>query len=252
MTEPRGESAPPVPLRVALAALLAPGPCDLCGDPLPGDTAGVVCPACWASLPAAAGARCRRCSLPLGAASACAACAVGPGDGAPCLESIVAAFDYAGGLPALHRRLKFRGAASLARPFAERMARAWRVRAPFPPALVVPVPADPLRLPPRRFAVPRLARLVARRLRRPCSRRALVKRRPTRPQTRRAAGRRREALLGTMTGRPELLSGRRVLLVDDVATTGATLREAARAARIAGAERVAALVLARTPPPGYL
>jgi predicted amidophosphoribosyltransferase len=38
-----------------------------------------------------------------------------------------------------------------------------------------------------------------------------------------------------------------VLLVDDVATTGATLREAARALAEAGAERVAGLVLARRP-----
>jgi predicted amidophosphoribosyltransferase len=38
-----------------------------------------------------------------------------------------------------------------------------------------------------------------------------------------------------------------VLLVDDVATTGSTLREAARALADAGAERIAGLVLARRP-----
>ncbi len=41
-----------------------------------------------------------------------------------------------------------------------------------------------------------------------------------------------------------------LILVDDVATTGATLRNAARAARGVGTNRVVALTIARTPPPG--
>jgi ComF family protein len=44
---------------------------------------------------------------------------------------------------------------------------------------------------------------------------------------------------------PEQLANKRVLIVDDVFTTGATLREAARALKVAGASHVAAVTLAR-------
>lgn len=45
--------------------------------------------------------------------------------------------------------------------------------------------------------------------------------------------------------RPEQIEGKRLLLIDDVFTTGATLRAAAAALKVAGAARVSALTLAR-------
>jgi predicted amidophosphoribosyltransferase len=48
----------------------------------------------------------------------------------------------------------------------------------------------------------------------------------------------------------QLVSGRRLALVDDVMTTGATLREAAITLLRAGAADVQVWVLARTPEPG--
>jgi ComF family protein len=47
------------------------------------------------------------------------------------------------------------------------------------------------------------------------------------------------------------VSGRRIALVDDVITTGATLGEAAQALRCAGAARVVAWALTRTPAPQW-
>jgi predicted amidophosphoribosyltransferase len=88
-----------------------------------------------------------------------------------------------------------------------------------------------------------LARAVARGLRLRCA--ALLLRRPGPPQTGLAAADRRVG--------PRFEPRRRappsVLLVDDVATTGATLSAAAAALRDGCAQRVVALVAARTPPP---
>jgi predicted amidophosphoribosyltransferase len=56
-------------------------------------------------------------------------------------------------------------------------------------------------------------------------------------------------LRGAFAGNPARLRGSRVILVDDVMTTGATLRQATRACLSAGAVEVVAVALARVPSP---
>ena len=92
-----------------------------------------------------------------------------------------------------------------------------------------------------------LARAVARRLRRPCRRQ--LRRDPGVPQTGRTRAERQDRPALRPTGR----SAARVLVVDDVATTGMTLAAAASALRVAGALEIRCVTVARTPSrPGAL
>jgi ComF family protein len=122
-----------------------------------------------------------------------------------------------------------------------------RMPGPAPDALV-PVPLHPARIRARGFAPAAvLARALARALGAPAAP-ALRRVRDTPSQTGLdRPGRRRNVAGAFAPARP--LPGATIWLVDDVVTTGATLGEAARVLRAAGAGRVAAVCVARTPAP---
>ena len=93
-----------------------------------------------------------------------------------------------------------------------------------------------------------LAGSVARRLGIPFDRAALARGRSARRQVGLLREERMKNVRGAFLPRPAFegrVEGRRVLLIDDVMTTGATLNECARALIAAGAELVDALTLAR-------
>ena len=146
----------------------------------------------------------------------------------------------------LHRFFKFRNREELARPLGRRVARATEA-AKVTGDLIVPVPPDPKR---RRRPDPTrlLAREVARTLDIPLLPRALRKTRATARQTECPYDERRNGLRDAFRARkPGDIAGRRVLLVDDVATTLATIESAAGTLRAAGARSITAVVFARTP-----
>jgi predicted amidophosphoribosyltransferase len=215
-----------------LVAVLAPPACAACRRPLPRADA-LVCGSCLAAIPWARGWRCPRCAL--------------AGHGGRRCPARDSAFDaawspviYAGAAQALVGALKFRAALGVADLLGAQVA------ANLPPGFrglpVVPVPAHGGRRRRRGYdPAGILAAAVARRADVPLLEVLHREDRARRQVGSRRAQRRRTPLRVRVALHPPS----RLLLVDDVHTTGATLDACARALREAGAEWIAAVTYAR-------
>ena len=160
-----------------------------------------------------------------------------------CPEGIAyihAAYVYEGPARKLIHRLKYESVRAAAVPLAGQML----LLPSGEEEIIVPVPTDPKRRRRRGFNQSELlACEIGRRLGMqvmPALRRVQQRR----PQTGLSAVERKKNLVGCMAA-DECVRGRKVLLVDDVLTTGATVYEAARALYAAGAESVSVFAAAR-------
>ena len=193
--------------------------------------------------------RCETCALPVPEGTLrCGACLTSPSTE---LDLCLAAVPYAYPWSGLITRFKFAGHAGWARHFAELMRSAPWVD----PALeaadgVIPMPLSSARMRQRGFNQAfEMARHLA-----PEKVRAqwLLRIRDTVPQSSLGRAERQNNVAQAFALDPlqaAQLAGRRLVLVDDVMTSGASLRAAARALRQAGATHITAIVLARTPAP---
>jgi len=166
----------------------------------------------------------------------------------PPFEAHVSAYLYEGPVRALVLLYKERGRYPLAALLGTAVARAVRRRWPGEAFdCVAWVPSPFLRRMARGFEPAGLvAREAARRLGLPARRLLRCRKRP-RPQKGLSAAARRRNVRGAFSAGNRNLKGLRILLVDDVRTTGATLSEAARTLRRRGA-RVKAATFACVPP----
>lgn len=203
-----------------------------------------VCNACAARF-AQPAHRCGRCALrvPPGVA-VCGACLRAP----PLLDDCLAAVDYAYPWAEALAEFKFRGDPGWAGALASLLRDIPGMTAALEAAdCVLPVPLSSERLRERGF---NQAALLARRLAGPKADNAtLLRLHATEAQSGLPRAERLRNLRGAFAVEPAragAVAGKRVMLVDDVMTTGATLQAAAEALRAAGAAHVTAAVLART------
>lgn len=204
-----------------------------------------VCDSCVARF-AAPGPRCATCAVPVPAGVAqCGACVRHP----PPVDACLAAVDYGYPWAQVLAAFKFQGDPGWAAALADLLRQAPGVAPALAAAdLLVPVPLSRERLRERGFnQTLMLARCLAPGLTRAT---LLLRTRDTPSQSSLPRERRLRNLRGAFALEPlqaPAVAGRRVLLLDDVMTTGATLHAAARVLRAAGAAHITALALARTP-----
>lgn len=224
--------------RRLLDALLAED-CLLCGA---GSGNAPLCPACSAELPLLPAACCPQCALPTPAGERCGRCLAHP----PHFDATLALHPYAFPVDVLIHAFKYEHRLAPGAWFGRELAcKAAQLEAD----LVVPLPLHAARLRERGFnQALELAKVVARVRGWPLDAAVCRRQRPTSIQAT-LPWRERAHNMKNAFHCVRDLSGLKVVLVDDVMTTGASLDECARTLKLHGAASVTALVVARALPP---
>ncbi|WP_293809399.1 ComF family protein [uncultured Bosea sp.] len=210
--------------------------------------AQALCPACWRGIGFIERPYCERLGTPfpvdLGPGLLSPAAIADP----PVFARARAVCRFDGTARELVHRLKYGDRVELSLTLGRMMTQAGR-ELTADADLVLPVPLHRTRLWRRRFnQAAALAQLIARETGLPFAATALTRIRRTRQQIGLTRPQRAENLQGAFhvpVAMRQLIEGRRILLVDDVLTTGATVNAASRALLRAGASAVDVLTFAR-------
>jgi ComF family protein len=224
----------------ALLELLYPPACIACAKVMP--VRAAFCETCDIAVERLPPARCRTCAEPgTFPRDTCPRCRLSP----PPFSRAWAPFAHEGPVARAIHRFKYEDHPELAPALAELLASECRQFLSRAPALLVALPLHDRRFRERKYDQ---AQLLAGELARATGRQApvglLTRARETRRQVGLSESERAHNVAGAFTASPSA-AGQEVLLVDDVLTTGATVRAAATALREAGAARVEILTLAR-------
>ncbi len=239
----------------ALVSVFFPAGCRLCERVLLRASTVPICEQCLGSFPALGGAGCERCGQPLATWSLGSVETTGSVEGLLCPECQTRAYGfdrtrsyalYKGSLVPAIMLLKFERVEPLGRWFAERLVEVTR-REAINVNVVVPVPLHRLRERERGYNQAALvAKPLARKLGLPYRAVLLTRTKPRPDKHILSLEERWDSVRGAFATRPgSKVDNLRVLLVDDVMTTGATLDACAKALRGAGAKSVIGLTVAR-------
>ncbi len=209
--------------------------CLLCADRAP---AHGICEDCWSELPWLAAPCCTICAHPLPMPGVCGRCLAEP----PNFDRVIASTCYRFPVDGLIQSYKYGGQLATIRALADMLI----LHKPQQADLIVPMPLSVQRLRERGFnQALELARVVAQSVQAPIDAKICVKTRDTSPQTRLPWKERHKNIRGAFVVQGDV-TGRHVVVIDDVLTTGATLNELARNLKRAGAASVTGWIIART------
>ena len=214
-----------------------PPTCAGCGEP-----GYRLCVNCLHEIQFITGPVCHQCGLPLsGQKDLCAECRAET----PAFTALRSLARYEGVARACVHSLKYHRNQALGDFFADPLAELV-LKAGWALDLAMPVPLSPKRQEERGYnQAALLARPVALTLGVAYTSFGLIRTRNTQSQVELNAEQRRKNVVGAFRAVPEMVAGKRILLVDDVTTTGSTLRECTYALLEGGASAVYCLTLAR-------
>lgn len=214
---------------------LLPQACLLCGG---ASGAALLCANCDSELPRLPAGRCASCALPIPDGDICGACLDRP----PRFDDVTAVFAYGFPVDALIQAFKYGGNLAVATVLGAALGNAVATHAD----AIIPMPLSPQRLRQRGFnQALEIARGVSRITGIPVMRDACRKVIETPPQATLPWKERAKNMRGAFVCDADL-SGKKIAVIDDVMTSGATLNELAKNLRRAGAVHISGWVVART------
>ncbi len=226
-------------MRTNIVRLLPAQPCVLCGNM---SREGLWCKACDAALPYFNAPHCPVCALPTPTGEVCGHCLTHP----PLFSRTTAVFGYAFPLDKLIQGMKYGEQLALAHAFAKKLVQ--RIDKSNLPDYLIAMPLHRAKLCERGFNQSLLlATTVARELQLNLLPNTCRRVRDTPPQSA-LPWKERKKNVRNAFGCDMDLTGKRVALVDDVLTTGASLNALAEAVQKCGAREISAWVVARTLP----
>jgi len=207
-----------------------------------GEEGEILCRSCRKLLPRIVHPVCPQCGRPQASGLICPVCVTLPA----VIDGVRSPLKFEGVVREAIHQFKYKNLRTLAKPLAE-ILQEYLTRYPLPVQILVPVPLHAKRLKERGYNQSELlAHEIGKLIPIPVIADCLVRTKYLLPQARTASvEERRQNVKGAFSLQDSRLSGKQVLLIDDVATSGSTLESCASVIKYSGAASVWGLVLAR-------